>query len=216
MQYRHRHLQIAHHLFHCCRRGRRLLTLGFEKQFRFGENALTSRARAFAPGCVQLPGLARVATVSDESRCHQLALFRIHTRHRDQILHGHLRRDLACAHLLLNAFRQQLHQCQPARHPTRAAVEAATQLVEGIAETPLHLRQQPALFQRAFRRPQAQRPREQHRFGFTHRPHGSFHRVPAELFERGDALVAIDHQIPLEILWQNDHDDGSLLADVGE
>jgi len=117
-------------LFHCRWRDRRGLPLGFEKQFRFGENALAGGARPFAPGGVQLPGLARVATVGDESRCHALAMLRIHTRHRHQILHGYLRGDLAFPYLLLDAFRQQLHQRQPARHPTRAPVEATPQLVE--------------------------------------------------------------------------------------
>jgi hypothetical protein len=106
MQYRHRHLQIARHLLHCRRRGGRGLPLGFEKQFRFGEDALAGGARPFAPGGVQLPGLARAATVGDESGRHALAMFRIHPRHRHQILHGYLRRDLAFPHLLLDALRQ--------------------------------------------------------------------------------------------------------------
>jgi hypothetical protein len=106
LQNRHRHFQVARHLFHRRRHGGQRLPLGFEKQFRLGENALAGCARAFAPGGVQLPGLARIATVGDQSGRHALAMFRIHPRHRHQILHGYLRRDLAFPHLLLDALRQ--------------------------------------------------------------------------------------------------------------
>ncbi len=41
---------------------------------------------------------------------HLLAVFQVATRHRHQILHRHLRGDLARAYLLLHAVRQKLDQ----------------------------------------------------------------------------------------------------------
>jgi hypothetical protein len=86
-----RHLQIALHLFDRRRLGCRWLPLRFQKQFRFGENTLANRACAFAPGCIELPGLPRVATVLDEGSRHALAMLRIHAGHRHQTLHRHVR-----------------------------------------------------------------------------------------------------------------------------
>src|ERR1019366_1516769 len=85
-----------------------------------------------------------------------------------------------------------------------------------IAEAPLHLRQQPALFESALLRAEPQRPRQQQRFGFAHRPDRGFHRVPAQLFQRGHALVAVDHQVTLAVVLGNDHHDGRLLAAVSQ
>jgi hypothetical protein len=49
-----RHLQIALNLFGRGGLRRLWLALRFQKQFRFGENALTNDPRAFAPGGVKL------------------------------------------------------------------------------------------------------------------------------------------------------------------
>ncbi|HZY41245.1 MAG TPA: hypothetical protein VFF59_04505, partial [Anaerolineae bacterium] len=124
-----RHIQIALHLFDRRRLGCRWLPLRFQKQFRLGKNTLASHARAFAPGRVELSGLPRVAMMRDESGRHALAMLRIHAGHRHQILHRHLRRQFSFAYLLLDRFRQQLHQRQSPRHPTGAAVEAARQFI---------------------------------------------------------------------------------------
>ena len=210
-----RHIQIALDLFDRRRPGCRRLPLGFQKQFRLGENAFADHARAFAPGRIQLPGLPRIATVRDESRRHARAVVGADSRHRHQILHRHLRREFSFAYLLLDRFRQQLHQRQPPRHPTGAAVEAACQFIQAIAEALLHLRQQPALFESALLRAEPQRPRQQQRFGFAHRPDRGFHRVPAELFQRGHALVAIDHQVTVRRPGGH-HDDGRLLAALSQ
>ena len=207
------HIQIALHLFHRRRLGCRRRSLRFQKQFRLGENAFADRARAVAPGRIQLPGLPRIAAVRDESGRHARAVAGVDSRHRHQILHRHLRREFSFAYLLLDRFRQQLHQGQPPRDPTGAAVEAARQLIQSIAEALLHLRQQPALFERAFLRAEPQRPRQQQSFGFAHRPDRGFDRVPAELFQRGHALVAIDHQVTVR--WPGGHhNDGRLLAAI--
>ena len=209
------HIQIALHLFDRRRLGRRWLPLRFQKQFRLGENAFADHARAFAPGRIQLPCLPRIATMRDESRRHARAVVGADSRHRHQILHRHLRREFSFAYLLLDRFRQQLHQRQPPRHPTGAAVEAACQFIQAIAEALLHLRQQPALFESALLRAEPQRPRQQQRFGFAHRPDRGFHRVPAELFQRGHALVAIDHQVTVRRPGGH-HDDGRLLAALSQ
>jgi len=91
----------------------------------------------------------------DQDRGQAQAIIGVDARHRHQILHGHLRGDLAVAHVLLDRFRQQIDQRQAARHPTRAAVESTCQVVERVVEALFHFRQQPTLFQRAFLRTEA-------------------------------------------------------------
>src|ERR1035441_10658020 len=172
------HIQIALYLLERRRLGWWRLPLRFQKQFWLGENAFADRARALAPGRAQLPGLPRIATMRHESGRHACAVVGADSRHRHQMLHRHLRREFSFAHLLLDRFRQQLHQRQPPRHPTGAAVEAARQFIQTIAEALLHLRQQPALFERAFLRAEPQRPRQQQSFGFAHRPDRGFDCVP--------------------------------------
>jgi hypothetical protein len=61
-----------------------------------------------------------------------------------------------------------------------------------------------------FRPPQ--RTVQQESFGFAHRPQQRFHRVPAQLFEGGDALVAIDHQVAIRLAFYRHHHDRRLLA----
>jgi len=72
------------------------------------------------------------------------------------------------------------------------------------------------LFQRAFLRAEPQRPRQQQRFGFAHRPDGGFRRVAAELLERGDAFVAVDHQIAIVVVFVGHYDDGRLLTALSQ
>jgi hypothetical protein len=99
------HLQIAPDLF-----GRgglfhlRLLPLRFQKQLRFGENALANHARALTPGSVKLCGLPRIATVLHECRGHALTVFRADARHRHQILHRDLGCDASIANVPLDRF----------------------------------------------------------------------------------------------------------------
>ncbi len=81
---------------------------------------------------------------------HPLAILQALARCRHQKLHRHLRRDFALADLLLDRFRQRLHQRQPPRYPTHAAIEPARQLIQSVAEALLQLRQQPAHLQRGF------------------------------------------------------------------
>jgi hypothetical protein len=179
------------------RPGGRRRPLCFQKQFRLGQDALADHARAVPPGGIELSGLPRVATVLDESGGHPRAVFHLDSRHRHQILHRQLRAERCFTHLLLDALRQQLDQRQSPRHPTHATVEAARQLLQRVTKTLLHLRQQPALFQRAFLWTAAQRPVQQQSFGFAHCPDRGFDRVPAQLLQHRDALVAVDHQVTI-------------------
>jgi hypothetical protein len=211
-----RHLQIALHLFDRRRFGGRCLPLRFQKQFRLGENALANRAGAVPPGRIELSGLPRVATVLHESGGHPLAILHLDARHRHQILHRQLHAQHSFAHLLLDGFRQKFDQRQSPRYPTHAAVEAARQVIQTVTEALFHLRQQPALFQSGRVLTETQRTLQQQSFGLAHRPDCSFHRVPAQLLERRDALVAIDHQVTAGLAGGGHHDDGRLLAAVSQ
>ena len=123
---RHHHLQIAQQ-FGASPGGSCLLRLPlrFEKQLGIIENAFANRWRTFAPCGIQLAGFTRIAVVLGEDRCHPLAVLQALASHRHQKLQRHLRRDLALAHLLLDRFRQNLHECQPPRYPAHTAVEPA-------------------------------------------------------------------------------------------
>ena len=101
----------------CCRpsiSGRasasRRLALRFQKQFRFGQDALANHARAVPPSGIELPGLPCVRTVLDESGDHPLAILYADARGalwaRHQILHGQVGAKRSLAHLLLDRFRQ--------------------------------------------------------------------------------------------------------------
>jgi len=125
------------------------LSLRFEKQLRIIQNPFADRGRTFAPSAIQLPGLARIAVMLSEDRRHPLAILQALARHRHQKLQGHLRRDFALAHLLLDRFRQNLHQRQPPRYPAHTTIESARQLIEAVAKALLQLGQQPAHLQRS-------------------------------------------------------------------
>jgi hypothetical protein len=79
--------------------------------------------------------------VLGKNRGHALAVLQALPRYRYQKLQRHLRWHFALAHLLLNRFRQHLHQRQTTRYPTHAAIEPARQLLQPVAEALLQLRQ---------------------------------------------------------------------------
>lgn len=123
---RHYHLQIAQQLgARSCWSFLLRLPLRFEKQLGIIQNAFADRWRTFAPRSIQLAGFTRIAVVLCEDRCHPLAIFQALSGHRHQKLQRDLRRDLALADLLLNRFRQKLHQRQSPRYPAHTAVEPA-------------------------------------------------------------------------------------------
>ena len=108
------HLQIAQQFLeaggHCG------LGLGFpvhfQKQLRLFEKALSDLRRCLTPSGVELPGLPGRELVSRECSSHLLAVLQAGARHRHQILHRHLRGDLARAYLLLHVVRKKLDQSQ--------------------------------------------------------------------------------------------------------
>jgi hypothetical protein len=210
------HLQIAQQLGACAWGRFRFLPLRLEKQIRRIEDAFADRGRSLAPSGIQLARLARIAVVLGEDRGHPLAVLQALARHRRQKLHGHLRQDLALAHLLLDSLRQKLHQCQPPRYPTHASIELARQLIESIAEALLQLRQKPTHLQRGLLFRQPQRAIQQHGRGLAHRPFHRFHRVPAQLLQRRDPLIAVDDHVTVRLTFGRHHHDGSLLPTVGQ
>jgi hypothetical protein len=107
------HLQIAQQFLEGRGRCLRLsLPLRLQKQLRLFENALPDLGRSFPPGGIQLPSLPARELVPRKRGRHLLTVFQAATRHRHQILHGHLRRDLARTHLLLHTVRKKLDQGQ--------------------------------------------------------------------------------------------------------
>jgi hypothetical protein len=103
------HLQIADQ-FGGGPGGDLLLPLRFEEQRGITQNAFADGGRSLPPGGIQLSGFACIAVMLGEDRRHALAVLQALPRHRNQEFHGHLRRNLALAHLLLDGLRQKLHQ----------------------------------------------------------------------------------------------------------
>jgi hypothetical protein len=147
-----------------------------------------------------------------EDRRHPLAVLQALARHGHQKLQRHLRQDLALAHLLLDRFGQNLHQRQPPRHPAHATIKPSRQIIEPVAEALLQLGQQPTHLQRGLVFAQSQRAVQQHCRGLAHRPYHRFHRVPAQLLQRRDPLVAVDDHVTVRVVFGRHHHDGCLLA----
>jgi hypothetical protein len=147
---------------------------------------------------------------------HSLAILQALACHRYQKLQRHLRQDLALAHLLLDCLRQNLYQSQPPRYPAHTAVEPARQLVEPVAEALLQLGQKPTHLQRGLVFGQAQRAVQQHCRSLAHRPHHRFHRVPAQLLQSRDPLIAVDDHVTIRVAFRCYDHDGCLLPAVGQ
>jgi hypothetical protein len=76
----------------------------------------------------------------------------------------------------------------------------------------LQFGQQPAFLQRRLTLAPTQRTVQHQGFGFTQRPHYCLHRVPAQLFQCRDALVAVDDQIAAGLIRYGHHHNRRLLA----
>jgi hypothetical protein len=185
--------------------------LGFEKQLGLVEKALAGQGRAVTPGGIQLPGLSRVAVMLNKNGSHPLAVVQADARDRHQKLHGHVGGDSALTHLLLDDLRQKIHQGQPSRDPTQAAIKATRQLFLSVAVALLQLRQQPTFFQRRLVWGEAQRAVQHQGFGFAQWPDHRFHRVPAQLVEGRQALVTVDDHITVHLADDRHHHDRRLL-----
>ena len=82
------------------------LPLRLQKQLRLFKKALPDLGRRLPPGGIQLPGLSARELMPRKRRGQLLTVVQAATRHRHQILHRYLRRDLAHTHLLLHAIRK--------------------------------------------------------------------------------------------------------------
>ncbi len=217
MDDRHHYPQIAGQFGNGRRRRPGItLPLGFQKQLRLIEKAPPDRRRSVSPGGVQLPGFPAAEPMRRKRFGHALTVFATGTCDRHQKLHGHMGRNRTAADLSLHTLGKLIDQRQTARYPTRAAIEAARQLVETIAEALLQLRQQPALFQRRllFRPPQ--RTVQDQSVGLAHRPDHGFYRVPAQLLQRRYPLVAVDDQVTVNRVGDRHHHNRRLLPRAGQ
>jgi len=166
-----------------------------------------------APSAVERARLPRRPPLFGESGGHTPAMLPVDARHWRQIPRGERSSDLAFPHQLLHRFRQRLHQGQAAGHPCPAAVEAPRQFFQRATQTAFHLRQQPALFDRALRFAHPQRAVQRQRVGFAHLPDDGVDGVAPQLLERGDALVPVNDQVAAV---GGDDDDGGLLAGLSQ
>jgi hypothetical protein len=194
---------------------RLLLSLCLQKQLWLIQKPVTDRPCCASPGGIQLSRFTAAQPVAGKSLCHAPAVFPTAPGHRHQILHRHMRRDRAAAHLLLHTRRKQFHQRHPPRHPTRAAIKTPRQLLQPMAEALLQFHQQPALFERCVVVPTTHGAIQKQSLQLAHRPDHRLHRVPAQLLKGSDSLIAVDHQITIN-LFGCDHDDRRLLAARGQ
>jgi hypothetical protein len=212
-RHRYDYFQISIELRHHRQaRSRLMLPLRLQKQLRLLQKPLANRCCSCPPGRIQLSRFSAAQPVTRKPLRHAPAVVRFRACHRNQELHRHLRRDGAVAHLLLHPLRKQLHQAHPPRHPARAAIKTASQLLQPVAEALLQFHQQPAFFQRRVVIARTHRPVKKQGLHFAHRPDHRLDRVTAKLLERGDPLVAVDHQILIRLLGRNHHDRRLLTA----
>lgn len=192
------------------------MPLGFQEQLRLIENAPPDCRRGVSPRVVQLSGFAAGEPMHRKRFGHVLTVFEVHTCYRYQELHRHMGRDRTAADLSLHALGKLIDQRQTARYPTRAAIEAARQLVETIAKALFQFNQQPAFFQRRLVFRPAQRPIQDQSFGLAYRPDHRLYRVPAQLLQRRDPLVAVDDQVTVNLVGDRHHHNRSLLPRAGQ
>ena len=124
--------------------------------------------------------------------------------------------NLAGADLLLHGVGKQLDQSQPARHPARAVIELATQIVQAVAEALFQFRQEPSLFQRRLGFGETHRPVQHQRLGVAHRPDHGLDRVPAQLFQRRHPLVTVNDPITIRPSRDRHDHDRRLLPRLGQ
>ena len=207
------HLQIAQQLGdQRCGRIGGALPLHFPKQLGVFQDVLSNGSRGVLPSRIQLPRFATGEVVLRKRLGHAWAVRGTGARHRHQEFRRDMGRDRALAYLLLHAFRELFHQSQPAGDPMHTAIKAARQLLQAVAETLLKFRQQPAFFQSAVPFRPAQRAIQHQGFGFAQGPDHGFDRIAAELFQSGDALIAVNDHIAIRLIRNGDHDDRCLLS----
>lgn len=142
------HRQIAQQLIRQWRGFRLDLLLRFEKQFGVFQNALPYRRRGLAPCRVEFAGLPAREAMDSKRIGHASAILDVGARHRHQVLHRDMSRDLAYANVLLNRLREKFNQSQSAGDPTDTAIESPCQIVQTVAEALVQFPKQPSFFQR--------------------------------------------------------------------
>lgn len=188
-----------------------MLPLRLQKQLRLIQKPVANRLCRCSPGGIELPRFTAAPPVTRKPFRHAPAVLRPGPGHRNQELHRHLRRDGAVAHLLLHTVGKQLDQAHPTRHPARAPIKTPRQRLQPVAEALLQLHQKPAFFQSRFTLAPTHRTVKKQGLHFAQRPDHRLHRVPAQLLQRRDPLIAVDHQIFIRLLGRN-HDDWRLLT----
>jgi hypothetical protein len=103
-----------------------------------------------------------------------------------------VRRDGAVAHLLLHTLGKQLDQAHPTRHPTRAAIKTPRQFLQSVVEALLQFHQKPTFFKSRLVVAGTHRPVQKQGLHFAQRPDHRLDRVPAQLLECRDSLIAVD------------------------
>jgi len=86
------------------------LLLRFEKQLGIVQNALPDFGRGIAPCRIEFTGLPACEAMLLKRIRHALAILDVGARHRHQILHRDVSRDLAHANLLLDHLRKKFDQ----------------------------------------------------------------------------------------------------------
>lgn len=137
-------------------------------------------------------------------------------RHGNQVLHGRPCSDLSVANMLLDRFRQLLHQRQPSGNPRWTPIESQGKILQAEAKAAVQLRQQPSLLDRrlSFRRTLG--PVQNQRLGFVHVPNRCPYRVATETPQGTDSLVAVDNKKSVRFSRQSDDHDGHLLPPFAE
>ena len=133
-------------------------------------------------------------------------------RHRHQVLHGRVRSDLPSTNLFLDGLGQLSNQCQPARDPRHAPVEAAREIIKAEPKAAMQLGQKPALLKRGFSFRCAQGSIQYQCLGFIHVPDCGAHCVLAQAAQRPNPLIAVDDQETVGFLGQRNDHDRNLLA----
>ena len=153
--------------------------LCFEKQLRLFQNPLPDLRRSVAPCGVELTGLPAHEAMPRKGIRHPLAILDVGARHRHQILHRDMSRDLAHADFLLDHLGKKFNQSQSAGYPARAAIESARQIIQAVAKTLLEFGKQPPLLQRRVAFAEPHRTFQHQSLGFTHGPDHRLDRVAA-------------------------------------
>jgi len=182
-----------------------------EKQERLGEHARAQGRRALAPGRVELPDFLGAQLVAGNGRAEGRTSLCVGTRHRQEVLHGRVRADLALSDVLLNGRRELLHQTQPSGDPARTAVEAPGQRFQVQTKTAMQLGEKPALLKRRLRLGLAQRAVEHQGFRLVHRPDRGLDGVASQPSQGAHTLVSVDHHEAVRLA-RSHHHDRDLLA----